>query len=84
MDYEKNEFYANVKVTAEYNGGQSRNGEYAVDYILVNIGETELYAEVPADNEDNIIALQQMIAEQTEEKGIDLDLYNPLFKGWID
>lgn len=70
-----------VKVSAEYSGGQSRNGEEAVDYILVYIDDVELYAEVPAtgDNNDSFEELSEEIARQAEEKGIDLDLYNPIF-----
>ena len=84
--YEKNEFSIDgTKVKAEYSGGQSRNGDYAVDYILVTIGETELYAEMKPmkKDADTFLALQSAIDVQAKEKGIDLDSYCPLFNSWI-
>ncbi len=69
-----------VKVYAEYNGGHSRNGDYAVDYELVRIGDVEMYAEAePTEDWESFEELSAEIARQAEENGIELDLYNPLF-----
>ena len=84
--YEKTEFSIDkTNVKAEYSGGQSRIGDYAVDYILVTIGETELYAEMkPMEKDsDTFLALQDAIDMQAKEKGIDLELYCPLFNSWV-
>lgn len=76
-----NKFEINgVKVFAEYNSGQSRFGEKAVDFELVRIGDIELYAEAePTEDWESFEELSAEIARQAEEKGIDLDLYNPVF-----
>ena len=69
-----------VKVYAEYNSGQNRNGDYAVDYELVRIGNVEMYAEAePTEDWESFEELSAEIARQAEENGIELDLYNPLF-----
>ena len=79
----KNEFTNKygVRVYAEYSGGQSRYGDYAVDYELVRIGDIELYAEAEptGDWESFYDVLAPEIQRQAEEKGIDLDDYNPIF-----
>lgn len=68
-------------VKAVYENGQSRYGDYGVAYMLVNIKGIELYAETtPLDDEDKEREmLSAEIARQAEEKGIDLDYYNPIF-----
>lgn len=87
----KNEFTNKngVHVYAEYNSGQSRFGDFAVDYELVRIYnilpdggevEIELYAEaVPTYGNESFEELNEKIAEQAEVMGIDLDRYNPVF-----
>ena len=81
----KNEFTNKYgHVYAEYNGGQSRNGENAVDYVLVQINDVELYAETePTEGNESLEVLSAEIQRQAEEKGIDLDDYNPIFDDFI-
>ena len=82
----KNEFTNKygVHIYAEYNGGQSRNGEYAVDYELVRIDDVELYAETePTEGNESFEVLSAEIQRQAEELGIDLDDYNPIFDDFI-
>lgn len=71
----------NKDVKAVYENGQSRYGDYGVAYMLVNIKGVELYAETtPLDDEDRESEiLSAEISRQAEEKGIDLDYYNPIF-----
>lgn len=56
-----------------YQGGQSRHGVHAVDYMLVNVDGVELYAELIAtdDENGNYNALKSEILEQAKAKGID-------------
>lgn len=72
----------NKDVKAIYGNGQSRYGDYGVTYMQVDIKGTILYAETtPLDDEDKEREiLSAEIARQAEEKGIDLDLYNPIFE----
>lgn len=64
-----------VKTVVTYEGGQSRYGEYAVDYMLAVDGDVELYAEaVPVDGDEtgthDDLAVE--IMRQAVAEGIDL------------
>ena len=60
-----------------YEGGQSRNGNFPVDYILVEFDDgTELYAEATPVENDETGTYDELIAEiarQAEEKGVSIN-----------
>ena len=62
------------RYTVAYQGGQSRTGTGAVDYMLAVIDGAELYAERASDESDenaNYDDLRADILEQAEEQGIE-------------
>lgn len=70
-----------MAIKVEYQGGESRHGSGAVDYMLARAGAVELYAEAPADPADDTAtydALKADILRQAEAAGIqqaDLQFY---------
>lgn len=61
-------------VKVEYQGGQSRYGRHAVLYMRAVVDGVELYAERPADDEDDAYdALKAEIIDQAQKYGIDAD-----------
>lgn len=60
------------KYEVEFNGGESRYGDEAVDYMLADVEGVELYAEAPAGEteEENYEALKAEILDQAEKNGI--------------
>lgn len=67
----------------EYSGGESReNPEQAVDYMMVRIKGTELYAELPAAEEENgnYEDLKDMIIDQADSIGYHKDM----LRFWYD
>lgn len=73
-----------MKHSVEYKGGQSRYGADAVDYMLVVVDGTELYAEAENDTWDEekqrfadetatYDGLKAQITEQAQAAGINVD-----------
>lgn len=63
------------KIKVRYDGGQSREGSHAVDYMLAEVDGVELYAELPPieGNETGTYeALKAEIIAQAQERGIDV------------
>ena len=60
------------KYEVEFNGGESRYGAEAVDYMMADIDGVELYAEAPAGEteEENYEALKAEILDQAKANGI--------------
>lgn len=60
------------KYDVDYQGGESRYGIEPVDYMLVRIDDTELYAEAPAQDDENANYddLKAAILEQAAENDI--------------
>lgn len=60
------------KYEVDYQSGESRYGIEPVDYMLVKIDDTELYAEAPAQDDENANydELKAAILEQAAENGI--------------
>lgn len=81
------DFYQEVKeakkVEVTFSGGQSRNGDHAVNYMLANVGDVELYAEdpIPEDlgedtssfDDGSYERLKAEIIAQAKTSGIDPD-----------
>lgn len=64
------------KIKVQYTGGESRyQPGVAVDYMLAEVDDTELYAERPAadDESANYDALKDSILESARANGIDTD-----------
>ncbi len=64
------------RIDVKYGGGPSRHSEAAVDYMIAQYGNTELYAEVTPDERSEIVtfdALRTAIIDQAAEKGISRD-----------
>src|SRR5690554_3437621 len=62
------------KYQVEYASGPSRHGDEGIDYMLVVVDSTELYAEAPpvdGDETGSYDELKAAILEQAAEKGID-------------
>lgn len=68
------EYDEELKTEVIYQGGESRTiSGQAVDYMLATVGDTELYAELPAVEDDetaNYDALKAEILRQADEAGI--------------
>jgi len=64
------------KVEVSYSGGESRIGNYAVDYMLANVGDIELYAELPAQDDETATYddLKADILKQANKAGIGDDM----------
>ena len=64
------------EIKVRFEGGQSRNGETAVDYMIARVGDVELYAEQPAEDDDEPWTedLEHEIIRQAREAGIDTRL----------
>lgn len=61
------------KINVEFNGGQSRFGYEAVNYMMANVNGIELYAEAPADDQDEFAGYDDLKTEiiyQAKAKGI--------------
>ncbi len=60
------------KYEVDYQGGESRYGIEPVDYMLVMIDDIELYAEAPAQDDENANydELKTAILEQAAEHDI--------------
>ncbi|MBT9156993.1 MAG: hypothetical protein DDT37_01998 [Firmicutes bacterium] len=61
------------RVTVEYQGGQARLSNEAVDYMLAKVDGIELYAELPCNDRDDCgtyEALKRTILDQAAERGV--------------
>ena len=61
------------KYTVSYEGGESKNGGYAVDYMLADCDGVELYAEMPpveGDETGSYEPLKEEILRQAEEQSV--------------
>ena len=70
------------KYEVEYSAGEARNGNESVDYMLVEINDVELYAEVAPDPEDETGTYEELKAEiirQAEKNGIDVEALRFLY-----
>lgn len=67
------------KYKVEFSGGQSRTGANSVNYMLVEVEDTELYAEcdiTDAEEENDFFGFDELkdsIIEQAEENGINIE-----------
>ena len=64
-------------IRVSFEGGQARNGEYAVDYMIAKVGDVELYAEQPAEDGEEepwTEDLEREIKRQAREAGIRVEL----------
>lgn len=65
------------KYEVEFMGGESRNGQYAVNYMMVVVDGTELYAEYDLrgveDEDAGYDELKAEIIAQAKEQGVDVD-----------
>ena len=64
-----------AKILVEYKSGQSRYSAESVDYMLVIVDGTELYAEGPLSTEDSALdasygLIKKAILQQADEAGI--------------
>ena len=58
-----------------YSAGESRNGNFGVDFMLVRVDEIELYAEAVPDPEDDTTtydSLKEEILYQAKKNSIDV------------
>ena len=65
-----------MKVKVDYQGGQSRYGAHAVDYMLAVVDGVELYAELPPVEDDETGTYDDLKAEiisQAKAKGIEIN-----------
>lgn len=75
-----------TKIKVDFKGGESRRGTYAVNYMLAEVGDVELYSEVKVpyevcdedgnckDGDDECYGYEELkedIADQAKKENID-------------
>ena len=70
-------------IVGEYGREIREDGEFEYDHIFIN--DIELYAETPVIEGDEewggaFLIVTDETDRQAKEKGIDLDLYNPIYE----